>query len=112
MCFCIIIYMKGERTTPTTTTRMKTSSRRTVVVVALLAAATTIVTVVGMALPIVVKPAYAQLDINERVGEIEIPDSDTIRERVEEITSSQPVPTLPEQASPLGRPWIPPAFAG
>jgi hypothetical protein len=109
--------MKGERTTPTTTTRMKTSSRRTVVVVALLAAATTIVTVVGMALPIVVKPAYAQLDdiSGEQITvgeEIEIPDSDAIREKAREIIASQSVPTLPELGTllPLFRP--PPALAG
>jgi hypothetical protein len=85
------------------------SNRRVVIVIALLAA--TIVTV-GMAIPIVVKPAYAQLDdISEQIGEI--PDSDAIREKVEEITSSQSVPTLPELGSAIvlgGR--SPPAFAG
>jgi hypothetical protein len=86
----------------------KTSTR--VVVIALLLAATTIVTVVGMAIPIVVKPAYAQLDIGDQIGE-EIPESDAIRKKVEEITS-QSLPTLPEQASltPLFRP--PPAYGG
>jgi hypothetical protein len=102
--------MKGERTTPTTT-RMKTSSSTSVIVViALLLAVTTIVTVVGMAIPIVVKPAYAQLDdISEQIGEI--PDSDAIRERAEEIISSQPVPRLPELGTILAGPRIPPAFA-
>ena len=90
----------------------KTSSRRVVVVIALLAA-TTIVTVVGMAIPIV-KPAYAQLDISREqiVGEIEIPDSDDIKEKVGEITSSQSVPRLAEQATALFGARSPPAFAG
>jgi hypothetical protein len=91
----------------------KTSSRRVVIV--LLLAATTIVTVVGMAIPIVVKPAYAQLDDisgEQIVGEeIEIPDSDDIKEKAGEITSSQPVPRLAEQASATPRVWIPPALA-
>jgi hypothetical protein len=71
---------------------LKTSSNRRIVI-ALLAA--TIVTL-GMAIPIVVKPVYAQLDDISReqiVGEI--PDSDAIRENVEELTS-QSVPRLPE----------------
>jgi hypothetical protein len=89
----------------------KTSSRRVVVVIALLAA-TTIVTVVGMAIPIV-KPAYAQLDISREqiVGEIEIPESDDIREKVEE-TASQSVPRLAELGSLLFNPRPPPALAG
>jgi len=88
-----------------------TSSTRVVVIALFLAATTTIVTVVGMAIPIVVKPAYAQLDdISEQIGEI--PESDDIREKAREIIASQPVPTLPEQGTllPLFRP--PPAFAG
>jgi hypothetical protein len=86
----------------------KTSSTR-VVVIALLAA--TMVTVVGMAIPIVVKPAYAQLDIGDQiVGEIEVPDSDAIREKVEEITS-QSVPRLAELGTLLPNPRSPPAFA-
>jgi hypothetical protein len=97
---------------------LKTSSnRRIVVIVALLAATTTIVTVVGIAIPIVVKPAYAQLDDDisrEQIvgGEIEVPDSDDIREKVEEITSSQSLPSLPEQATGLFNLRPPPAFAG
>jgi hypothetical protein len=102
--------MKGERTTPTTT-RMKTSSSRTMVVIVALLAATTIVTV-GMAIPIVVKPAYAQLDDISEIGEIEIPDSDDISEKVEEITSSQSLPRLAELGSAIPLPRSPPAFAG
>jgi hypothetical protein len=83
---------------------------------AILAAfATIVVTVVGIAIPIVVKPAYAQLDDisgEQIVGEIEIPDSDAIRERVEEITSSQSLPTLPEQATALPNFRSRPALAG
>jgi hypothetical protein len=94
----------------------KTSSnRRVVVVIVALLAATTIVTVVGMAIPIVVKPAYAQLDDisgEQIVGEIEIPDSDAISEQVEELTSSQSVPRLAELGSALIHPRAPPAFAG
>jgi len=99
---------------------LKTSSRRVVVIVALLAV-TTIVTVVGMTAVVVpassiVKPAYAQLDDisgEQIIGEEEIPESDDIRERVEEITSSQPVPRLAELGTAIIyniRP--PPAFAG
>jgi hypothetical protein len=85
---------------------LKTSSRR--IVITLLAA--TMITV-GIAIPIV-KPAYAQLDINERVGEIEIPDSDDIKEKAREIIASQPVPTLPELGTALGLgPRSPPALA-
>jgi hypothetical protein len=103
--------MKGERTTPTIT-RMKTSSSRTMVVVVFaLLAATTIITVVGTAIPIV-KPAYAQLDISEQIiGEIEIPESDDIRQKVGEITTSQFLPTLPEQATALIHFRPPPALA-
>jgi len=84
---------------------------------AILAAfATIVVTVVGMAIPIV-KPAYAQLDdiiSGEQivVGEEEIPELDDIREKVEELTSSQSVPRLPEQATGLFNLRPPPAFAG
>jgi hypothetical protein len=89
-----------------------TSSRRIVVIA--LVAATTVLTVVGKAIPIV-KPAYAQLDDTSREqiggGEIEIPDSDAIRENVEEITSSQPVPRLAELGTLLLGPRIPPALA-
>jgi hypothetical protein len=100
---------------------LKTSSRRVVVIVALLAV-TTIVTVVGMTAVVVpassiVKPAYAQLDdiSGEQITvgeEIEIPDSDAIREKAREIIASQSVPTLPELGTllPLFRP--PPALAG
>jgi hypothetical protein len=103
--------MKGERTTPTTT-RMKTSSsRRIVIVIALLA---TIVTVGIAVVPAssIVKPAYAQLDISEQIvgEEIEIPDSDAIREKVGELTS-QNVPRLAELGSLLVNPRPPPAFA-
>jgi hypothetical protein len=102
----VIIIMKTPRT--------GSNSRRIVVIVALLAAST-IVTVVGMAIPIVVKPAYAQLDDisgEQIVGEeIEIPDSDAIREKVEEITSSQPVPRLAELGTALIGPRSPPAYA-
>jgi hypothetical protein len=84
----------------------KTSSNRRIVIA--LVAATTIVTVVGMAIPIV-KPAYAQLDINEQIGEI--PELDDIREKVGEITSSQPVPRLAELGTATPRLWIPPALA-
>jgi len=90
---------------------MKTNSSRTIVVVITLLVAATIVTV-GMAIPIVVKPAYAQLDDISEIGEIEIPDSDAISEKVEEIISSQPVPTLPELATLLGAARSPPALAG
>jgi hypothetical protein len=94
-------------------TPKKTSSTR-VVVIALLAA-TIIVTVVGMAIPIVVNPAYAQLDDDISgeqivVGEIEIPDSDAIRENVEEITS-QSLPRPAELGTILIGPRSPPAFA-
>jgi hypothetical protein len=85
-----------------------------VVVATLLAASTTVVTV-GIAIPIVVKPAYAELlDISREqiVGEIEIPESDDIREKVGEITTSQFLPTLPEQATLLFGPRGPPALAG
>jgi hypothetical protein len=81
---------------------------------AILAAfATIVVTVVGIAIPIVVKPAYAQLDDisgEQIVGEEEIPELDDIREKVEQLTS-QSVPRLAEQASltPLLR--SPPACA-
>jgi hypothetical protein len=78
-------------------------------VVVALVAVTTIVTI-GMAIPIV-KPAYAQLDDISEIGEIEIPDSDAIREKVEEVTS-QSVPRLAEQASALGLVRPPPALAG
>jgi hypothetical protein len=91
----------------------KKTSSRTMVVVAAFLAATTIVTV-GMAIPIVVKPAYAQLDdiSGEQItGEEEIPDSDAISEQVEEIISSQPVPRLAELGSVLPNPRSPPAFA-
>jgi hypothetical protein len=97
----------------------KTSNNRRIVVIALLAA--TIIVTVGIAvLPAssIVKPAYAQLDDDisreQVVGgeEIEIPDSDDIKEEVGEITSSQSVPTLPEQATLLGPLRIPPALAG
>jgi hypothetical protein len=92
----------------------KTSSNRRIVI-ALLAA--TVVTVTMAVVPVsVVKPAYAQLDDiisgEQIVGEeIEIPDSDAIREKVEEITSSQSVPRLAELGIILlgGRP--PPALA-
>jgi len=90
---------------------LKTSSSTSVVVIVALLAATIIVTVVGMAIPIVVKPAYAQLDdIGERIGET--PELDDIKEKVEEITSSQSLPRLAElgTALPIFRP--PPAFAG
>jgi len=83
------------------------SGRRRIVVIALLAA--TIVTV-GMAIPIV-KPAYAQLDdITEQLGEIT--SQSDIREKVEEITSSQPVPRLAELGTILGPTRSPPALAG
>jgi hypothetical protein len=84
----------------------KTSSSRRIVIALLLA--TTIVTV-GIAIPIV-KPAYAQLDDISEIGEIEIPDSDAIREKVEEITS-QSVPRLAELGSALIIHRPPPAFA-
>jgi hypothetical protein len=94
----------------------KTSSSRSrrvvVVIVALLIAATTIVTVVGTAIPIVVKPAYAQLDDISReqiVGEI--PELDDISEQVEEIIASQPVPRPAELGTLLGALRSPPAFA-
>jgi hypothetical protein len=98
----------------------KTSSGRIIVVVIVaLLAATTIVTigmtaVVVPASSIVVKPAYAQLDDISREqigGEIEIPDSDAIREKVGEITSSQSVPRLAELGTLLGPLRSPPAFA-
>jgi hypothetical protein len=95
----------------------KTSrKRRVIVIAALLTAATTIVTV-GMAVVVpassIVKPVYAELDISEQIGgEEEIPELDDISEKVGEITTSQSLPTLPEQASltPIFR--SPPAFAG
>jgi hypothetical protein len=99
------------KTPKTSRSRRRRRSRRRSIVIALLAAATTIVTV-GMAIPIVVKPAYAQLDdISEQiVGGEEIPDSDDIREKIGEKITSQ-LPRLPEQASllPIVRP--PPALA-
>jgi hypothetical protein len=85
---------------------------------AILAAfATIVVTVVGIAIPIVVKPAYAQLDDisgEQIVGEIEIeiPELDDISEQVEEITSSQSLPRLAELGTILAGPRIPPALAG
>jgi hypothetical protein len=93
----------------------KTSSSRRVVVIALLAA--TIVTVGVAVVPAsIVKPAYAQFDdiSGEQIvgGEIEIPDSDDISEKVEEITSSQSVPRLAELGSAIPLPRSPPAFAG
>jgi hypothetical protein len=65
-----------------------------------------------MAIPIV-KAAYAQLDdiSDQIIGEIEIPDSDDIREKVGEITSSQSLPRLAEQATALFGARPPPAFA-
>jgi hypothetical protein len=72
------------------------SSNRRVVVIALLAA--TIVTA-GMAVVVpasIVKPAYAELDISEKVGEI----------------VSQSVPRLPQEASALISFRLPPALAG
>jgi hypothetical protein len=93
-----------------------TSSNRRIVVIALLAA--TVVTVTMAVVPassIVVKPAYAQLDDISReqiVGEIEVPDSDDIKEKAREIIASQPVPTLPELGTALGLPRSPPAYAG
>jgi hypothetical protein len=77
----------------------KTNGRGVVVIALLLAA--TIVTVGIAVVPAssIIKPAYAQLDDisgEQIVGEIEIPDSDDIREKVGEITSSQPVPRLAE----------------
>jgi hypothetical protein len=98
----------------------KTSSGRSAVVVIALLAATTIVTV-GMAAVVVpasslVKPAYAQLDDISREqivgGGEEIPDSDAISEKVEEIITSQPVPRLAELGTALGLPRSPPAYAG
>jgi hypothetical protein len=105
----VVVIMKTPKTS--------NSSRRVVVVVivALLIAATTIVTVVGMAIPIVVKPAYAQLDDISReqiVGEIEIPDSDDIKEKAREIIASQAVPTLPELGTALIGARGPPVLAG
>jgi hypothetical protein len=93
----------------------KTTSRRRVVIALLLA---TIVTV-GMAAVVVpassiVKPAYAQLDddiSDQIIGGEEIPEVDDIREKVEEITSSQSLPRLAELGSALGLPRGPPAFA-
>jgi hypothetical protein len=62
-----------------------------------------------MAIPIV-KPAYAQLDDISEIGEIEIPDSDDIREKVKEVTN-QSAPRLAELASLLPAGRSPPAFA-
>jgi hypothetical protein len=93
---------------------LKTSSNRRRIVVIALLAATTIVTVVGMTIP-TVKPAYAQLDDisgEQIVGEIEVPDSDDIREKVGEITSSQNVPRLAELGTLLLPFRGPPALAG
>jgi hypothetical protein len=94
------------------TPKTSNSRRRRIVVIATLLAAT--IVTVGMAIPIVVKPVYAQLDDisgEQIVGEIEIPDSDAIREKVDEITS-QSVPRLTEQGTLLFHPRAPPAFAG
>jgi len=90
----------------------KTSSNRRIVIALLLAAA---VVTIGIAIPIVVKPAYAQLDDisgEQIVGEIEIPEVDDIKEKVEEITTSQSLPRLAEQASLLFAPRAPPAYGG
>jgi len=92
------------------TPKTSSNSRRIVVVIAALLAATTLVTVT-MAIPIVVKPAYAQLDdISEQIGEI--PDSDDISEQVEEIISSQPIPRLAELGTVLIPFRPPPALGG
>jgi hypothetical protein len=64
---------------------------------------------------LMITPAYAQLDNisgEQTIGEIEIPDSDAIREKVGEITSSQSVPRLAELGSALLPFRSPPAFAG
>jgi hypothetical protein len=65
---------------------------------------------------LMITPVYAQLDISdqiiggEEIPELEIPDSDDIREKIGEKITSQ-LPRLPEQASllPIVRP--PPALA-
>jgi hypothetical protein len=87
----------------------KTSVAMTAIVVAL----GTVVGSTAVNAFLMITPAYAELDDISReqiVGEIEIPDSDAIREKVDEVTS-QSVPRLAELGTALIGVRGPPALA-
>jgi hypothetical protein len=89
----------------------KTSVAMTAIVVAL----GTVVGSTAVNAFLMITPAYAELDDISReqiVGEIEIPDSDDIKEKAREIIASQPVPTLPELGTALIGARGPPVLAG